>query len=144
MHVLRAFMASWAHLMFAVTSVKEDWHLDWSESKVTSQTVRHCARVTANPLLQDTITIAEAAKRGNGPTKLTGARSCQFGRASAPIAPQIVLLRFGICAEVICSTDQVPSTNSAAPHWWPMPCHSCGCQTAACSPCVPPIPPRRR
>jgi hypothetical protein len=29
---------------------------------VTSQTVRHCARVTANPLLQDTITIAEAAK----------------------------------------------------------------------------------
>jgi hypothetical protein len=48
--------------MFAVTSVKEDWHLDWSESKVTSQTVRHCARVTANPLLQDTITIAEAAK----------------------------------------------------------------------------------
>src|SRR5664280_3662185 len=62
MHVLRAFMASWAHLMFAVTSVKEDWHLDWSESKVTSQTVRHCARVTANPLLQDTITIAEAAK----------------------------------------------------------------------------------
>jgi len=55
-------MASWAHLMFAVTSVKEDWHLDWSESKVTSQTVRHCARVTANPLLQDTITIAEAAK----------------------------------------------------------------------------------
>ena len=54
-------MASLAHLMFAVTSVKEDWHLDWSESKVTSQTVRHCARVTANPLLQDTITIAEAA-----------------------------------------------------------------------------------
>jgi hypothetical protein len=48
--------------MFAVTSVKEDWHLDWSESKVTSQTVRHCACVTANPLLQDTITIAEAAK----------------------------------------------------------------------------------
>src|ERR1019366_4137341 len=31
MHALRAFMASWAHLMFAVTSVKEDWHLDWSE-----------------------------------------------------------------------------------------------------------------
>src|ERR1039458_2253375 len=36
--------------------------LGLSESKVTSQTVRHCARVTANPLLQDTITIAEAAK----------------------------------------------------------------------------------
>src|ERR1035437_288189 len=39
-------------------------------------------------------------------------------------------------------TGQGPSTNSAVPHWWPMPCHSCECQTAACLPGVPPNLPR--
>jgi hypothetical protein len=36
--------------------------LDWSEEKATLQIVRHCARVTANPLVDDTITIAEIPK----------------------------------------------------------------------------------